>query len=269
MKVSELTIEALKDLVTGDTGVTPYMTGPQIIKFFNAFGANDEYSHRDGGLPNGVSRKEYAFETLKGINGKIEFSSLIEALADHRKVKNPDEIAHLINNFIKHDGYKLEKAEDEIFKILGDPLQDPVEVQAYFDQIKEQIITYIRNAKFTIWVAMAWFTDKDLGNELRAKHKNGINVQVVVNDDEITNSHGLSFDSKGIEYVKVAPDSPWGKKIMHNKFCIIDLRLVIHGSYNWTGSAIYNNEAITITESKEVAEEFASEFMKLKTNTDT
>ncbi len=111
---------------------------------------------------------------------------------------------------------------------------------------------------------MAWFTDKEIGNELRTKHSNGVNVQVVVNDDETTARYGLKFDSRGIEYVKVAPDSPWGQTIMHNKFCIIDLKIVIHGSYNWTGNAQYNNEAITITKNRETAEEFAAEFLKLK-----
>lgn len=46
---------------------------------------------------------------------------------------------------------------------------------------------------------------------------------------------------------------------MHNKFCEIDFKKVIHGSYNWT-----NNESITITESRELAEEFAEHFIKLK-----
>ena len=57
--------------------------------------------------------------------------------------------------------------------------------------------------------------------------------------------------------------------MVHHKFCIIDIKLVIHGSYNWTGSATYNNEAITIAENRELAEKFSSEFIKLKTKKDT
>ena len=41
---------------------------------------------------------------------------------------------------------------------------------------------------------------------------------------------------------------------------------MIHGSYNWTNNAKYNNESITITESRELAEEFAEQFIKLKVN---
>ena len=51
---------------------------------------------------------------------------------------------------------------------------------------------------------------------------------------------------------------------MHNKFCIIDLQTVIHGSYNWTNNAKYNDETIAIENSRELAEKFAKQFIKLK-----
>jgi len=51
---------------------------------------------------------------------------------------------------------------------------------------------------------------------------------------------------------------------MHHKFCIIDLKTVIHGSYNWTNKARWHNETISIDVSRELAEKFASEFLKMK-----
>lgn len=264
LKVSDLTLNALKPFLTGDGSPSPYLSGPEIIKFFNAFGIDDEYSHKDGGLPNGWSRNEYAYEALKRVNGTIEFKSLVEALSDSRKVSNPDEIAFQISEIIKHDGYKLEKNEFDIYKVAGGSLDDPIVIEAHFQEIKGQILESIRSAKFTIWVAVAWFTDKDLANELRQKHRSGVNVRVIVNDDKITELYGLRFDAKGIEYAKVSPSSLWGKKLMHNKFCIIDLSKVIHGSYNWTSNAQYNNESITITEGRDIAEDFANQFIQLK-----
>jgi len=54
--------------------------------------------------------------------------------------------------------------------------------------------------------------------------------------------------------------------IMHYKFCVIDSKTVIEGSYNWTKKAQYNNEHITITSNNyEFAEKFAERFIKLKT----
>ena len=54
------------------------------------------------------------------------------------------------------------------------------------------------------------------------------------------------------------------KNIMHDKFCIIDLQTVIHGTFNWTRAAQYNKETISIDKNRETAEKFADEFMKLK-----
>jgi len=53
-------------------------------------------------------------------------------------------------------------------------------------------------------------------------------------------------------------------KLMHNKFCVIDLSRVIHGSYNWTNKARYNDETISLIENRAAAEDFASQFVKLK-----
>jgi len=264
LKVSDLTLNALKPFVTGDEDPTPYLSGPELIKFFNSFGMEDEYLHNDGGLPNSWSRNEYAFETLKKINGTVHFKTLVEALSDSRKVAKPDDVALQIRDIIKHDGYILEKNEFDIYKVSGGALDDKIIIEAHFQEIKNQILESIRNAKFTIWVAVAWFTDKDLANELRIKHLAGVNVRIIVSDDENTEKHGLPFDQKGIEYVKVSPNSRWGKKLMHNKFCIIDFNKVIHGSYNWTSNAQYNNESITITESRDVAEDFSSQYIYLK-----
>lgn len=262
MKVSDLTLNAIKPYVTGDGAPAPYMSGPELIKFFNAFGLSDVYTRE--GLPNSWSRSEYAYERLKEVNGTSEFKSLIEAIPDSRKVSNPDDVASELSEIIKHDGYLFEKDDQGIFKVTGSEFNDPVQIAAHFQGIKKQIIESIKSAEFTIWIAVAWFTDRDIGNVLRLKHKEGVNVRVIVNDDDITEKHGLDFRSRGIEYKKVSPSSPWGRKLMHNKFCVIDLCKVVHGSYNWTSNAHYNNESIAIMESRGLAEEFSRQFIELR-----
>jgi phosphatidylserine/phosphatidylglycerophosphate/cardiolipin synthase-like enzyme len=51
---------------------------------------------------------------------------------------------------------------------------------------------------------------------------------------------------------------------MMNVVCIIDLKTVIHGSYNWTNRAKFNNETIEVVSSREVAEKFSDQFIQLK-----
>ena len=54
------------------------------------------------------------------------------------------------------------------------------------------------------------------------------------------------------------------KNIMHDKFCIIDLKTVLHGTFNWTMAANYNKETMAIDRNRETAETFADEFLKIK-----
>ena len=181
-------------------------------------------------------------------------------------MENPVEIATTINELIKHDGYELIENDAGIYKVATGNPASPAEVVAHFEDIRRQIKECIRDAKFSIWVAVAWFTDRELGNELRLKHNSGLNVRVIVNNDQITEQHGLDFDTKGIEYIKL--DSSVPHKIMHNKFCVIDLETVIHGSYNWTRNAERNDESVTIVEDFQLAREFAAEFIRLAQQND-
>lgn len=133
-------------------------------------------------------------------------------------------------------------------------------VISQFNDIKALLISEITKAKFTIWVAVAWFTDKELANLLYKKSKEGLNIQIILNDDRINLS--LSGKLKIHFETYLVPES--NRKLMHNKFCVIDLNRVIHGSYNWTNKAQYNNETISLIENRATAQEFANQFIKLK-----
>ena len=70
MKLSDLSLNTLKGFITGDDTPSPRMTGPEMVNFFNMFGSDDEYSMDNGGLPNAVTRKVYAHETLPQYHSK-------------------------------------------------------------------------------------------------------------------------------------------------------------------------------------------------------
>lgn len=139
---------------------------------------------------------------------------------------------------------------------------DDLNIISKFEKIKEIIKNEIDAAKFVIWIAVAWFTDRDLANALYLKSKSGVNVQIILNDDQINFNMSQKL-SELFEVYKV-PATDTFSKLMHHKFCIIDFKKVIHGSYNWTYKANYNNETISVVENRECAENFALEFIKLK-----
>lgn len=263
MKLSEFSLDTLKEFITGDSKLTPYLSGSNLVKLFNRYGYRDIYS---SGLPDNMSRNKYALDRMKGINGTKKMKDLIEYIVDERnymklEIKSEDAVQS-INDIIKYDGFRLEKI-DEKYVVTGcGDYTDVIEVEVHFEDIQSQIIEQLRQAKFMIWIAVAWFTDKRLFDELLDKKSEGLNIQIILIDDEINKSAGFDL-LKNFETIKI-PREGYFENIMHNKFCVIDLKTVIHGSYNWTNKAKFNKETITIDSGRELAEKFASKFIELK-----
>ncbi len=157
------------------------------------------------------------------------------------------------------DDYELE----EVFFKPGMMADDEeVSQEIHFEQIQNEIIQEIRQAKYMIWIAMAWFTDPVLYRELLKKKEQGVIIEIVLDDNEKNRNAEFCLDIDFPTYW-VTIESLY-KNIMHNKFCIIDLQTVIHGTFNWTKAANYNKETISIDHNRNTAESFADEFMKLK-----
>lgn len=140
--------------------------------------------------------------------------------------------------------------------------QDEVSQEILFEGIQNQIISEIRNAKYVIWIAMAWFTDPVLFSELIKKKEQGVTIEIIIDDNEKNRRAEFSLESEfPTHWVTI---QSLYKNIMHDKFCIIDFQTVLHGTFNWTKAASFNKETISIDRSRKTAEQFADEFMKLK-----
>ncbi len=150
---------------------------------------------------------------------------------------------------------------DELLDKLSE--NDAIDLISEFGNIQERIKQEINKAKLTIWIAVAWFTDKEIANLLYLKSKQGLNIQIVLNDDKINSK----LKEKLNEYFEVhwISNLDTFDKIMHNKFCVIDFKTVIHGSYNWTNRARYNDETISVIHNRINTEDFAEQFLKMKT----
>ena len=138
--------------------------------------------------------------------------------------------------------------------------EDLPHCEAYFENIQDVIVDHISQAKESLRIAMAWFTNPDIYNALWRACKRGVNVQLLINNDRINNRiNGLPFDrlveADAILYVAEPPS------LIHNKFCIIDDKIVIDGSYNWTILAETNNdENIVVIENGNVIRSFIDAF---------
>lgn len=142
-----------------------------------------------------------------------------------------------------------------------------MDVKAYFIDIHKVIIKQLELANSQINVAVAWFTDKEIFDVLCKKAQSGVKVFVIVMADDINCGAGrLNFARLNNLGGKVTflPASSQDVPLMHHKFCVIDGKTVLTGSYNWSKKARSNNEDITIIKNAaELAYKYLHKFDEL------
>lgn len=137
-----------------------------------------------------------------------------------------------------------------------------VEHDVHFSKIQNVLIQGIRDAKYLIWAAVAWFSNENIYNELLKKKQQGVDIRLIISD-EVTNEKLRSRLEQEFDLV-VMPRYGWKEyNRMHDKFCVVDLAYVMHGSYNWTPTANYNEETLATALDKSFVSKFADEFMRL------
>ncbi|WP_428070559.1 phospholipase D-like domain-containing protein [Chryseobacterium gambrini] len=133
----------------------------------------------------------------------------------------------------------------------------------HFENIDKIIKEQLKLSKYEIKIAVAWITDLSLLRVLADCKARGIKISIIFYNDKINKIDDFE------ELYNLGADIKFTKNLMHNKFCIIDKKIVINGSYNWTKSAKRNHENIQITESLDVAKKFIDEFHKISLNTNS
>jgi len=136
--------------------------------------------------------------------------------------------------------------------------------EVYFslsDNPQKEIIKNINQAEAFINIAMYVFTDKEIVLPLIDAQNRGIKVRVYLDKSQIESTYSVSrfLVQKGIK-VRISTNN----YIMHNKFAIIDNRLLLTGSYNWTFSANNrNDENLMVIDDPEVIARYQNQFEKL------
>lgn len=139
--------------------------------------------------------------------------------------------------------------------------------EVYFslsDNPQKAIIKNINQAETYINIAMYTFTDQEIALSLANAQKRGVKVRVYLDRSQIESTYSVSrlLVQKGIK-VRISSNN----YIMHHKFAIIDNRLLLTGSYNWTFAANNKNEEnLMIIDDPEIIEIFQHQFVNLWTN---
>lgn len=115
-------------------------------------------------------------------------------------------------------------------------------------------------------------TNTSLADVIIYKRKQGLKVVIVTDQNREINENDqiARLKEAGISVMELRlgrSDAQNRRPLMHNKFVVIDSKVVIHGSLNWTQAGIlYNQETVVISEDPALAREFEREMGKLQRN---
>ncbi|HEY5589274.1 MAG TPA: phospholipase D-like domain-containing protein [Candidatus Paceibacterota bacterium] len=137
-------------------------------------------------------------------------------------------------------------------------------MSSYFQDIDFHVIKQIQLSKSRLLIAVAWFTNSKIGDEILKKI--GLDIEIIVDDNIINRNcdNLLRLQSRNLDLTFVK-DLTKNYYLMHNKFCVIDNKIVVTGSYNWTNNANSNDENITIINDAKNAALYSQEFRRIKT----
>lgn len=169
-----------------------------------------------------------------------------------------------IDKVLQSTDYGLEISDLEFIPSnISQKENDIPSLEILFEEQKNKIIKEITDAKFLIWIAVAWFTLDEIYNLLIQKRKEGLNIRIIMIDDDINKSKYEKYKSF-LNILCYPKYGAYNTNLMHHKFCIIDLEKVLHGTFNWSKNAEYNRETVEVVKSRNTAEKFAEQFKKIR-----
>jgi len=126
---------------------------------------------------------------------------------------------------------------------------------------QDAVVQEISRAQKTIDIAMYNLTAREISQELIKAKERGCQIRVFLDQGEGNGkySKGKYLLDKGINVRFYA-----GTGLMHNKFAVIDNRVLITGSFNWTTSAERENqENLLIITDETVVKQYSQRFEML------
>ena len=126
------------------------------------------------------------------------------------------------------------------------------------------IVSNIRNAKKSVKICVFTISDNRIVSAIESLKYKDVEVKIITDNDKQYDrgSDIIYLTEKGYNIKIDLTDAH-----MHHKFAVIDERITITGSYNWTRSAEkYNHENVLITDNQEITKPYLKEFEKLWKN---
>ena len=143
---------------------------------------------------------------------------------------------------------------------------DETKIENYFspdDGAINALAKLLNGAEESIYFLTFSFTSNELGDIIRAKDEAGLKIAGVMDEEQILSNQGTEFDPFKQARIDVRIDGNAGQ--MHHKVFIIDEKIAVLGSYNFSQNAeVRNDENIIIVYNPIIAEQFIVEFERVQ-----
>lgn len=143
---------------------------------------------------------------------------------------------------------------------------DGIAMEIYFspdDKVAQRIVELLRGAQQSITFMAYSFTSSDFGKIVSQKAKDGLKINGVMEEEQVKSNKGTQFSYFDKAGLPVYKDGNPGQ--MHHKVFIIDDKIVIAGSYNFSFSAETNNdENVMIFFDSQIAAQYLDEFKRVE-----
>ncbi|XP_048220900.1 mitochondrial cardiolipin hydrolase [Perognathus longimembris pacificus] len=124
-----------------------------------------------------------------------------------------------------------------------------------------RLLRALLSARSSLELCLFAFSSPQLGRAVQLLHQRGVRVRVITDCDYMA-LNGSQIGLLRKAGIQVRHDQDLG--YMHHKFAIVDKKVLITGSLNWTMQAIQNNrENVLIMEDAEYVRLFLEEFERI------
>lgn len=128
--------------------------------------------------------------------------------------------------------------------------------------LEERIAAELRTAEREVRVAMFHFTSDRLIRALAARRRAGIDVRVLLDAAQADADLLERLRAAGIDVRRVTPKAENAR--FHHKFCVLDGKVVVTGSYNWTVLGdVANHENVILLRHERAAAAYRDEFDRI------
>lgn len=137
-------------------------------------------------------------------------------------------------------------------------------VESHFgpgEDCRRQLLDLFIAARYTLDISVFTISDDRLSDAILDVHKRGLKVRLITDNDKARDqgSDIVHLIDCGVPVRMDASESH-----MHHKFAIVDGKILVNGSFNWTRSATeHNQENILVTDEPKLVAAYLNEFEDL------